>query len=236
MGNVKQSVVCHHCVIWKVAFLPLWVFVKIVGIWGHLLHRWGANSVANVVCFLICSTNVYRLLFNLANIIADLQNMFFKVLLIYEEMTKTFFSGRGDLKIKKDMSKYASYFNFCLFLAHRELLAQESIFSPDISPTLISLITRKLQTAQAAVTSLYGLACTLAAKPNAVAKDREVTVYWFVDCMPVCASFLGDQPVGKDFWTATVSRELITMWSWNLYRALKLSFSLGYLFGFVALL
>lgn len=76
-----------------------------------------------MVCFLICSTNVYRLLFNLANIIADLQNTFLKVLLIYAEMTKTFFSGRDDLKIKKDMSKYASYFNFCLFLAHRELLA-----------------------------------------------------------------------------------------------------------------
>lgn len=50
-------------------------------------------------------------------------------------------------------------------------------FSADASSSFISLIPRKLQTAQAGVTSQYGSVYTLAAKPNAVAKAREVTVY-----------------------------------------------------------
>lgn len=33
------------------------------------------------------------------------------------------FSSKDDPKIKKGISKYASYFNFSLFLAHQELLA-----------------------------------------------------------------------------------------------------------------
>lgn len=41
-----------------------------------LSNRFIANAVVNVVCF-ICSTNVYILLFNLTNVIADLQNEVF---------------------------------------------------------------------------------------------------------------------------------------------------------------
>lgn len=113
---------------------------------------------------------------------------FFKVLLRSRKNLLQFFLRQGCSQGKKKGTCFLLLFLFISSTPGKHCLGKH--FSPDTSPTLISLITRKLQTAQP---TYYGLAYILATNPNALAKRScGLLICWPYCCLcrlfgwPVC--------------------------------------------------